>query len=98
MKRMEKMKVYKVYWENVYTGECYKEIVPAYSEEEAIEFVGIGEKEIISVKEAVPSQEWRISEHDFTRMLINSEDDCIDNTEVMIITRALSQIGLFTED
>lgn len=98
MERMEKMKVYKVYWENVYTEECYKEIVPAYSEEEAIEFVGTDGKEIISIKESIPSQEWVLSEHDFTRMLTESEDDCIGKTEVLIITRALSQIGLFSED
>lgn len=50
MKRLEKMKVYKVYMEDTVADKCFKVIVPAFSEEDAIEYVS-GNGEIISIKE-----------------------------------------------
>ena len=91
MKRMQKMKVYKVYMEDTVADECYKVIVPAYSEEDAIDFVN-GNGEIISIKE---TSDYPISESKLTDTLKASG---YGKSEVLIITRALSQIGLLNLD
>lgn len=87
MKRLGRMKVFKVYMEDIVSDECFKVIVPAFSEEDAIEYVS-GNGEIISIKETT---DYSISESKLTDTLKSSG---YGKAETMIITRALSQIGL----
>lgn len=89
MKRMEKKKVYKVYMEDTVTDECYKVIVPAYSEEEAIEFVS-GNGDVISIKE---TSDYPISE---SKLFDTLKSSGYGKVETEIITRALYQIGLIS--
>ena len=84
---MENMKVYKVYLEDPTTEDCFKTIIPAFSEELAMEYAH-GNGEVIAIKETT---DFPISDSKLTDALKSAG---YGKAETQIITRALFQLGL----
>ena len=84
---MNNMKVYKVYLEDTVTEDCFKTIIPAFSEELAMEYA-YGNGEIVAIKETT---DYSISNAKLYNTLKNAG---YGKAEISIITRALSSIGL----
>lgn len=86
---MDNMKVYKVYLEDTITEDCFKTIIPAFSEELAMEYAhGNVEVEVVAIKETT---DYPISDAKLYNTLKNAG---YGKAEISIITRALSSIGL----
>ena len=84
---MNNMKVYRVYLEDPTTEECFKTIIPAFSEELAMEYA-LGNGEVVSIKETT---DYPISDSKLTDTLKSAG---YGKAETQIITRALFQLGL----
>ena len=84
---MENMKVYKVYLEDPTTEDCFKTIIPAFSEELAMEYAH-GNGEVRAIKETT---DFPISDSKLTDALKSAG---YGKAETQIITRALFQLGL----
>lgn len=84
---MNNMKVYRVYLEDPTTEDCFKTIIPAFSEELAMEYAH-GNGEVIAIKETT---DYPISDSKLTDALKSAG---YGNAETQIITRALLQLGL----
>lgn len=84
---MNNMKVYRVYLEDPTTEECFKTIIPAFSEELAMEYAH-GNGEVVAIKETT---DYPISDSKLTDTLKNAG---YGKAETQIITRALFQLGL----
>lgn len=84
---MNNMKVYKVYLEDTVSEDCTIAYVPSFSKESAIEYVQ-GNGEIIAIKE---TNDYLISESKLFDSLRNAG---YKESETLIITRALNQIGI----
>ena len=84
---MNNMKVYKVYLEDTVTEDCFKTIIPAFSEELAMEYAH-GNGEVVAIKETT---DYPISDAKLYNTLKNAG---YGKAEISIITRALPSIGL----
>lgn len=84
---MNNMKVYRVYLEDPTTEECFKTIIPAFSEELAMEYA-LGNGEVVAIKETT---DYPISDSKLTDTLKSAG---YGKAETQIITRALFQLGL----
>ena len=86
---MNNMKVYKVYLEDTVTEDCFKTIIPAFSEELAMEYAH-GNGEVVAIKETT---DYPISD---SKLMDTLKSAGYGKAEISIITRALFQIGLTT--
>lgn len=85
---MENMKVYKVYLEDPTTEDCFKTIIPAFSEELAMEYAH-GNGEVIAIKETTDfpisdsklTDAWLVCQYQFW-----SFDDCPANRRPLLFT------------
>lgn len=84
---MKKLKVYKVYMEDVTDGSCYSTFVPAENEKEAVKACD-GNGECVAVKDA---SDYKIHLETLTETLANNR---WGRAEIEIITRTLELVGL----
>ncbi|MDE6665859.1 MAG: hypothetical protein K2K14_06690 [Ruminococcus sp.] len=85
---MKKLKVYKVYMEDVTNGSCYSTFVPAENEKEAVKYCE-GNGECVAVKDV--TEDYPISEEFLFDTL---KDKGYGRAEIEIITRTLELVGL----
>ncbi len=85
---MKKLKVYKVYMEDVTDGRCYFTFVPAENEKEAVKYCE-GNGECVAVKDV--TEDFKIHLETLTETLAMRH---YGRAEIEIITRTLELVGL----